>query len=113
MTEWQFSPIPSANGWSAADPYRYPGADAAVNDHPAAALYDMFACEDYYLPAPDAGRPGPAPLEPADLRRLDLHAALTAAGIAPAQGDLAAIDALCTLDDTTLAALRRWLTCTL
>lgn len=48
-------------------------------------------------------------LAPADRRRLELHAALTTAGIAPLPGDLDAVEALCTLDDTTHQVLRRWL----
>ncbi|MFF8607855.1 hypothetical protein ACF06X_18140 [Streptomyces sp. NPDC015346] len=80
------------------DAYRYPG---------------VLVSGDYELPAP-APAPDPAsrlsvPLEPADRRRLELHAALTTAGIAPLPGDLAAIEALCALDDTTHIALQRWI----
>ncbi|MER5933723.1 hypothetical protein [Streptomyces sp. NPDC002054] len=48
-------------------------------------------------------------LSAADRRRLDLHAALTAAGIPPLAGDLHAIEALSALDDTTHAAVQRWI----
>ncbi|MFG2985591.1 hypothetical protein ACGFYQ_30780 [Streptomyces sp. NPDC048258] len=41
---------------------------------------------------------------------MDLHAALTAVGIPPLPGDLEAIHALSSLDDTTNAALVRWIT---
>ncbi|OKK22923.1 hypothetical protein AMK16_01960 [Streptomyces sp. CB00455] len=61
-------------------------------------------------PAPDASQRLASPLTPWDRRRLDLHAALTTAGIAPRPGDLAAIDALSVLDDTTHAVLTRWIT---
>ncbi|CCK25648.1 hypothetical protein BN159_1269 [Streptomyces davaonensis JCM 4913] len=75
------------------DPYRFPAA----------------RIDDYVLPVPDpADRPS-SPVEPTDRRRLDLHAALTTAGIAPLPGDLDAIKALCRLDDPTQAALRRWI----
>ncbi|MFI8497725.1 hypothetical protein ACIGFK_04320 [Streptomyces sp. NPDC085524] len=45
-----------------------------------------------------------------DRRRLDLQAALTAAGISPLPGDLEAIYILSSLDDETHAALVRWIT---
>ncbi|MFF8276968.1 hypothetical protein ACF05T_12785 [Streptomyces lateritius] len=76
------------------DVYRYPGA---------------LVSGDYELPAPAPASRLPIPLEPADRRRLELHAALTTAGIAPLPGDLAAIEALCALDDTTHMALQRWI----
>ncbi|MFF0477594.1 hypothetical protein [Streptomyces sp. NPDC004284] len=86
------------------DPYRFPA--VRIDDHrekPPTAPYDDA------LPAPgSSGRP-PVPLTPPDRRRLELHAALTAAGIAPLPGDRDAVEALCTLDDTTHAVLRRWL----
>ncbi|MFP1624291.1 hypothetical protein ACLB9X_03535 [Streptomyces sp. 5K101] len=94
---------------SAFDPYRFPGAliDATEVAH---VTYGGPESDDYVLPAPDPGRRVPMPLDPADRRRLDLHAALTTAGIAPLPGDLAAIEALCRLDDSTHAALQRWIT---
>ncbi|MFF9193588.1 hypothetical protein ACF09L_00130 [Streptomyces sp. NPDC014779] len=97
------------------DPYRFPA--AYVDDlpeltelpEPTPTVCGVIERGDDTLPAPDpASRLFPA-LEPADRRRLDLHAALTAAGIAPRPGDLDAIEALCRLDDTTHAALRRWI----
>jgi hypothetical protein len=93
------------------DPYRFPGApdgDTAFGDHLPPAP-DGTVLGDYLLPAPHTDRRLPLPLEPADRRRLDLHAALTTAGIAPLPGDLAAIEALCALDDTTNATLQRWI----
>ncbi|MFD7137193.1 hypothetical protein [Streptomyces sp. NPDC059894] len=48
-------------------------------------------------------------LPPADRRRLELHAALTRVGVAPAPEDLHAMEALSALDDMTNAAVRRWI----
>ncbi|UQA97225.1 hypothetical protein [Streptomyces halobius] len=45
----------------------------------------------------------------ADRRRLDLQAALTKAGVAPAAGDAAAVRALARLDDATVAAVIGWI----
>ncbi|WP_229834166.1 hypothetical protein [Streptomyces xantholiticus] len=108
MTGWQL-PTMTPDTASAVDPYRFPGA-AAVDDDPRPAVPSTPEPVDYLLAAPDPDLRVPVPLEPADRRRLDLHAALTTAGIAPLPGDLAAIEALCTLDDTTHAALQRWIT---
>ncbi|MFF8844219.1 hypothetical protein ACF08N_16115 [Streptomyces sp. NPDC015127] len=108
MTSGQVSTIVPVAG-SQFDPYRFPG--AFIDDlETAHTPYGAPDSGDYVLPAPDPGRRVPMPLEPADRRRLDLHAALTTAGIAPLPGDLDAIEALCTLDDTTHAALQRWIT---
>ncbi|MEV5975124.1 hypothetical protein [Streptomyces sp. NPDC051921] len=97
------------------DPYRFPA--AFIDDR-----QDEMSMARVSLPFGDYGltaaTPAPAPspssnlsdsLQPADRRRLELHAALTTAGIAPSPGDRDAIEALCTLDDTTHVALRRWL----
>lgn len=105
MTQWQASSMTSA-GW-ATDPYRCPG--AVDHDDFAAVTYGMFGPDDSYSAAPDPGQRVNLPLRPSDRKRLDLHATLTTAGIAPLPGDLAAIDALCSLDDTTHAALQRWI----
>ncbi|MEU8621584.1 hypothetical protein [Streptomyces sp. NPDC048623] len=91
------------------DPYRFPA--VLVDDFPE---YTSTVCGsmepgDYLLPAPEPASRLSAPLEPADRRRLELHAALTTAGIAPRPGDLDAIEAICRLDDTTHVALRRWI----
>ncbi|OQR64615.1 hypothetical protein B6E66_07960 [Streptomyces maremycinicus] len=61
-------------------------------------------------PAPDPGRRLPQALAPADRRRLELHAALVRAGVAPAPGDLHAVEVLSVLDDTVNDAVRRWIT---
>ncbi|MFD3531668.1 hypothetical protein [Streptomyces sp. NPDC058661] len=90
------------------DPYRFP---ALVDDRyeETSPAYGTMAFGNH--PLPDAAPPTRLPdrLEPTDRRRLELHAALTTAGIAPLPGDLDAIEALCALDDTTHTALRRWL----
>ncbi|GGT80401.1 MULTISPECIES: hypothetical protein [Streptomyces] len=101
------------------DPYRFPAVFMEDRYEETSTACGSMEFGDYSLPAPaqvPSPAPAPAPssrpsirLAPADRRRLDLHAALTAAGIAPLPGDLHAIDALCTLDDTTHIALQRWL----
>ncbi|WP_369141994.1 hypothetical protein [Streptomyces sp. R44] len=91
------------------DPYRFPA--TFIDDRPAETSTDRgtMGFGDYPLPAPAPSSRLSMALEPADLRRLELHAALTTAGIAPRPGDLDAIEALCMLDDATHIALRRWL----
>ncbi|MEU8527822.1 MULTISPECIES: hypothetical protein [Streptomyces] len=70
---------------------------------------DAFAgLDDYLLPAPDARERLPYVLSPADQHRVDLHTALTAAGIPPGAGDTSAIDALSLMDATTVSAVIRW-----
>jgi hypothetical protein len=118
MTGWH-TPTMTPDAAATADPYRFPGA-TALDDRPQPSALSGTDTADYLLAAPDpvdtllaAPDPDqrvPLSLEPADRRRLDLHAALTTAGIAPLPGDLAAIDALCALDDTTHTALQRWIT---
>ncbi|UYQ66144.1 hypothetical protein [Streptomyces peucetius] len=112
MAAWQTTTM-TPDTTATADPYRFPGA-TAVEDQPrppaALSVPDAVDVVDYLLAAPDPGQRVPLQLEPADRRRLDLHAALTTAGIAPLPGDLAAIEALCTLDDSTHTALQRWIT---
>lgn len=99
------------------DPYRFPAVFAddlsgefagELSGEPGNALdLSGFGADALPAPAPDSRLP--FPLEPADRRRLELHAALTTAGIAPRPGDLDAIEALCALDDTTHLALQRWI----
>lgn len=109
MTELQSFPT-APTALSDYDPYRFPA--VYIDDFPEAspAAYDIPAAYDYPLPPPTPASRLSVPLEPADRRRLELHAALTTAGIAPLPGDLAAIEALCTLDDSTHIALQRWIT---
>ncbi|KIF04353.1 hypothetical protein PL81_19185 [Streptomyces sp. RSD-27] len=88
------------NAWQT-DPYRFPGLRGLPSEGEAGAR----------LPPTPLSAPLPAP-DTAERRRrrLDLHACLTVAGIPPRAGDLHAIEVLSLLDDTTYAALRRWLT---
>ncbi len=118
MESWQCSPSAVTVPQLTLDPYRFPGADSM----------ESMSCEappqkpgDTNTLPPLGGeesarahRPTSDPrltwsLEPSDRRRLDLHAALTAVGIPPLPGDLAAIHILSGLDDTTNAALVRWI----
>ncbi|MFD7463098.1 hypothetical protein [Streptomyces tendae] len=64
---------------------------------------------DFLLQPPDPARRVPCRVDPVDLRRLDLLALLTAAGIAPSAGDRAAIDQLSVLPGSVHTALHRWL----
>ncbi|MFI1717491.1 hypothetical protein ACIGW4_37715 [Streptomyces sp. NPDC053513] len=91
------------------DPYRFPA--ALIDDAPerTPSVCGRVEPGDRLLPAPEPASRLTTPLEPTDRRRLELHAALTAAGIAPLPGDLDAIEALCQLTDTTHIALRRWI----
>ncbi|MFJ2476612.1 hypothetical protein ACIOWI_27180 [Streptomyces sp. NPDC087659] len=64
---------------------------------------------------PNSCRPQPAqrlsiPLAAHDRRRLDLHSALTANGVAPLPGDLDAINILSALDDRTVETILHWIT---
>ncbi|MFF4330306.1 hypothetical protein ACGFY6_27060 [Streptomyces sp. NPDC048387] len=102
------------NEWPT-DPYRFPGlrGDAPYEEEaqagaPADAWPGLLP-EPGPLPAP-ARRPGAGGPDPADRRRLDLHVWLTSAGVRPHADDPHAIAVLSTVDDTTHAALRRWIT---
>ncbi|UKY54211.1 hypothetical protein [Streptomyces inhibens] len=50
-----------------------------------------------------------APMALPDRRRLEIQAALTAAGVAPADGDAAAVAELAGLSDTTVRAVIDWI----
>ncbi|MFF2655462.1 hypothetical protein [Streptomyces sp. NPDC058045] len=62
------------------------------------------------LPPPDPSARLPHLLAPADQRRIDLHAALTAACVPPDPADLATIHALSALDGPVAATVIRWIT---
>lgn len=64
---------------------------------------------DFLLQPPNPAERVPCRIDPADLRRLDLLARLTAAGIAPSAGDRAAVELLSELPGSVHAALHRWL----
>ncbi|MDF3301457.1 hypothetical protein P3H78_23100 [Streptomyces sp. K1PA1] len=61
------------------------------------------------LPPPDPTHRIACRIDPRDLRRLDLYAALTAAGIAPWPGDREAVEQLSALPTSVHVALHRWL----
>ncbi|MFC8270941.1 hypothetical protein ACFUJR_00040 [Streptomyces sp. NPDC057271] len=92
------------------DPYRFPAMLMAEEPEETSMARGVMEFGDYVLPAPAPESRLSFPLAPADRRRLELHAALTTAGIAPLPGDLGAIEALCGLDDTIHDALLRWIT---
>ncbi|MFD7626678.1 hypothetical protein ACFV7Q_11700 [Streptomyces sp. NPDC059851] len=108
MNTWRASssaPTPQ----DALDPYRFPGARD----------FEGYGNPPARPPLPDPD-PAPAPvrdreerragrLSAVHRRRLELHAALTAAGIPPLAGDLHAIEALSALDDAANAAVQRWI----
>ncbi|MEV7558573.1 hypothetical protein [Streptomyces sp. NPDC089795] len=115
MEFWQHAPSEVSVPQLDLDPYRFPGAaahDAWPQDHP--------GDTDRYVPPLGEAHPtapGPAsdprlawPLTHMDRRRLDLQAALTAIGVPPLPGDLESINILSSLDDTTHAAVVRWIT---
>ncbi|MFF9977985.1 hypothetical protein [Streptomyces erythrochromogenes] len=124
MESWQCSPSAVTVPQLALDPYRFPGADRAESmsyDSYDAAPQEQFGLDsdgpsplgtaDPQADRQPASAPRPASyLKPWDRRRLELHAALTAVGVPPLPGDMAAIRTLSALDDTVNAALVRWIT---
>ncbi|MDX3538638.1 hypothetical protein PV721_30710 [Streptomyces sp. MB09-01] len=108
MQSWQCPPSAVTVPQLALDPYRFPGAPDTVDSAPG-----DVPCNANGQPPfgeVDAQTHLAWPLQPSDRRRLDLHAALTTAGVPPTPGDLEAIRTLSALDDTTSAALVRWIT---
>ncbi|WP_055600281.1 hypothetical protein [Streptomyces aureus] len=91
------------------DPYRFPAVYVEDRAGETSAAFGLMDYDDCLEPEPTPSSSLSDRLQPVDRRRLELHAALTTAGIAPLPGDLDAIEVLCTLDDTTHSALRRWL----
>ncbi|MER5450000.1 hypothetical protein ABT052_26340 [Streptomyces sp. NPDC002766] len=73
-------------------------------------LISTLHTDDHLLPPPNPAHRLPRHIEPRDLRRLELHAVLTAAGIAPLPGDCEAIDQISALPAEVHQALHRWLT---
>ncbi|MDG9709279.1 hypothetical protein [Streptomyces sp. DH10] len=69
-----------------------------------------WAHDDFLLPPPNPAQRVNLTLPARDVHRLELHAALTTAGVAPMPGDREAIDHLSTLPDHVHTALHRWLT---
>ncbi|MFF1544384.1 hypothetical protein [Streptomyces sp. NPDC058291] len=119
MQEWQYSPTAVTVPELILDPYRC-GFDAHTTlgapetgeqwgDEDWRVPPQGRAVEEESWPAPDPGRRLPLAMSAADRRRLELHAALIRAGVAPASGDLHAVEALSTLDDTVNESVRRWI----
>lgn len=106
MNSTQASALPLRTPRWARDPYRFPGLEHVGGRNRAAAVEEA---DDYRLAAPAPEERLPFTLAASDRRRLDLHAALTATGIAPRPGDLEAINVLSTLDDTTIRTVLRWI----
>ncbi|WP_445530024.1 hypothetical protein [Streptomyces cyslabdanicus] len=69
---------------------------------------DHAAEHDFLLAPPISATRIACRVDPRDLRRLDLLAALTVAGIAPWPGDREAIEVLSALPDSVHEALHRW-----
>ncbi|WP_314220626.1 hypothetical protein [Streptomyces zaehneri] len=120
MQEWQYSPTAVTVPELILDPYRcgfdahttLSGADSGVlwgDEDWRVPPQARAAEEETPRPAPDPGRRLPVVMASADRRRLELHAALIRAGVAPAPGDLHAVDELSALDDTVNEAVRRWI----
>ncbi|MEW1872355.1 hypothetical protein AB0420_30390 [Streptomyces caelestis] len=64
---------------------------------------------DYLLAPPDPATRLNTGIDPRDRRRLELHAALTAAGIPPRPEDREAIESLSALSGSVNSTIQRWL----
>lgn len=119
MQEWPYAPTAVTVPRLILDPYRCGvDADAVLG---AAESGVQWGDEDWRVPAqgragedspwpvPGPDRRPPSVLPASDRRRLELHATLTRAGVAPAPGDLHAVEALSALDDSVNDTVRRWI----
>ncbi|MFF3943141.1 hypothetical protein [Streptomyces phaeofaciens] len=86
------------------DPYAVDATDSRWPD-PAGQHQDT----DYLLAPPNPAERISYSIDPRDRRRLDLHAALTTAGIPPRPEDRDAIDQLSALPAGINTTLQRWL----
>ncbi|MFE7647373.1 hypothetical protein [Streptomyces phaeoluteigriseus] len=86
------------------DPY---AADLTDGHRPV--LADPYQDTDYLLAPPNPAERVSYSIGPRDRHRLDLHAALTTAGIPPRPEDRDAIDQLSALPAGINATLQRWL----
>ncbi|MFJ7585910.1 hypothetical protein ACIQZO_00650 [Streptomyces sp. NPDC097617] len=100
MKPWRAS-SPALKSPEELDPYRFPGVRGLADEEEARLASTAATPDPQKGPA---GRTGAA-----HRRRLDLLAALTTAGIPPLAADRHAIEAVSALDDTTNAAVRRWI----
>ncbi|GGV13175.1 hypothetical protein [Streptomyces griseoflavus] len=64
---------------------------------------------DYLLAPPNPSQRLDTAIDPRDRRRLELHAALTAAGIPPRPEDREAIESLSALSGSINTTIQRWL----
>ncbi|MER6922838.1 hypothetical protein ACWDSD_40200 [Streptomyces spiralis] len=71
--------------------------------------WEHAPADDFLLAPPDPADRIACRIDPRDLRRLNLYAALTTAGIAPWPGDREAIETLSALPDSVHEALHHWL----
>ncbi|MFD3439539.1 hypothetical protein ACFWU3_18735 [Streptomyces sp. NPDC058685] len=106
MHSWHTTDTAAPQTSQEIDPYRFPGA-WYLGGRTVDTLADSAG--DYLLPAPDPRERVPYTLPVGDQRRLDVQTALTTAGVAPRPGDLAAIDALCALEDSDFSTVLRWI----
>ncbi|MEU6706009.1 hypothetical protein [Streptomyces wuyuanensis] len=104
MTAEPLLSLSSVLSETGADPYRVPG----VRDIDG--LYPAMAGDEAELLPPARAQRLAIPLAAHDRRRLDLHSALTANGVAPLPGDLDAINILSALDDRTVETILHWIT---
>ncbi|MEU0788150.1 hypothetical protein ABZ341_42300 [Streptomyces sp. NPDC006173] len=120
MQEWQYTPTDLTLPELVLDPYRcgfdaHTAASGAEAEQPwgdedwRVPAQARPAEEEVSWPAPDPSQRLPLAMAPADRRRLELQATLVRAGVAPAPGDLHAVEALSALDDVVNDTVRRWI----
>ncbi|MEU9291666.1 hypothetical protein AB0D57_45415 [Streptomyces sp. NPDC048275] len=100
----------SATAFESGTPQTF--ADPYACDPPGSSWWDPApqpARDDYLLPPPNPTQRMDIVIGPRDRRRLDLHAALTTAGVPPEAEDREAIDQLSALPDSINAAIQRWI----
>ncbi|RNL70073.1 hypothetical protein [Streptomyces sp. I6] len=110
MTAEPLLSLSSALPEAAAEPCRVLGARDIDVLYPATGPYPATAGAEADLRPPVAEQRLSIPIAAHDRRRLDLHSALTASGVAPLPGDLDAINVLSTLDDRTVESILHWIT---
>ncbi len=93
-------------------PHHAFGASGALTDDSAAPWWPAPAGAqegDYLLAPPNPAHRLDTAIDPRDRRRLELHAALTAAGIPPRPEDREAIESLSALSGSINTTIQRWL----
>ncbi|MCX5134819.1 hypothetical protein OOK06_22355 [Streptomyces sp. NBC_00340] len=120
MQEWKYSPTDLTLPELVLDPYRcgfdaHTAVSGAEGGEPwgdedwRVPAQARPAAEEASWPAPEPGQRLPLVMAAADRRRLELQAALIRAGVAPAPGDLHAVEELSALDDIVNDTVRRWI----